>query len=426
MKTRADEQKLTQRALALAVVLASIGLSAYKEARIQGAGLLIHPFLVPMFILGAIAGLSAIKTFPRDVLGAVAGFVGWYIVSTLQAGESTGEILKILASFMTVIACALCIQTHKDFWAAALGINVAAGFMTIKGLSAGLVAYTGYNPLDHIANKNAFSLYALPAVLLGGYVVLDKRAPKWLRLGLLINGLLIAFSIFSGANRSGWLGMLLISIALAGRGQRIRGLLLTGLLGGVVYVLLHFYGQTDVVEFRLEQTRAGYSSDERRENLLVTSMRIGYENPFFGVGPQNLPYILAYRTHAPEPKVDPHNVFGHVLGGSGVIAFLAFAWLGVVTWRKPRLKVPARSPASHAMQLLRMQIVLFVVRGMFTREILYNPSFAAGFGLCLGLCLIEYRAYARAQQAARAVAKAKADGTYVEPPTLPALTPAIP
>jgi hypothetical protein len=36
-----------------------------------------------------------------------------------------------------------------------------------------------------------------------------------------------------------------------------------------------------------------------------------------------------------------------------------------------------------------MVILLFAVRGMFTREVLYSPGFAAAFGLAIGLAMIE-------------------------------------
>ena len=38
--------------------------------------------------------------------------------------------------------------------------------------------------------------------------------------------------------------------------------------------------------------------------------------------------------------------------------------------------------------LLRMLVVLWCVRGLFTREIIYNPCFAIAMGLVVGLCLL--------------------------------------
>jgi hypothetical protein len=39
-----------------------------------------------------------------------------------------------------------------------------------------------------------------------------------------------------------------------------------------------------------------------------------------------------------------------------------------------------------------MLIVLWAVRGVFTNDILYNPSCNIAIGLCIGLCLLAERA----------------------------------
>ena len=40
-----------------------------------------------------------------------------------------------------------------------------------------------------------------------------------------------------------------------------------------------------------------------------------------------------------------------------------------------------------ACALLRMMIALWFVRGQFTHEIIYSPTFGIGIGLALGYCL---------------------------------------
>lgn len=395
------DRTVSRRAIALSLVLVTIGLSAFRWARLELGTLLVHPYLVPMFLVFGVAAVGQLGRFPRDIMIAIGLFVALYLIATLPAAGAMGEMLKVFASFTTVVTCALCVRTRADFWAATLGLNAAATIMTIKGLAAGMIAYTGYNPLDDIANKNAFSLYALPPLLLGGHVILDSTAPRRLRILLGANACLVAFSIFSGANRSGWLGLIFIAVALVARGQRLRGAAILSVVGGLIYLLLTRYGTTDVLDYRIKQTQAGYHSDERREILLETSFRIGFDNPVMGTSPQRLPYELARVTHSPEPAIDPHNVFGHIVGGCGLICAAAFLWLGVVAWRRPKLSVPDGSAARQSTQLVRIAIALFAVRGMFSREILYSPSFAASFGLCIGLCAIEYGAVVRARRRPR-------------------------
>jgi len=37
---------------------------------------------------------------------------------------------------------------------------------------------------------------------------------------------------------------------------------------------------------------------------------------------------------------------------------------------------------------MRMMVILWFVRGNFTRDILFNPSFNIGLGLAIGLCML--------------------------------------
>ncbi len=82
--------------------------------------------------------------------------------------------------------------------------------LNMKGILGGATENVGYQPLSGIANKNGYSLYCLPAVLLSAYVLLNVRQSVG---GYLLHGALIlssCFILFSGANRSGWVGVLLI------------------------------------------------------------------------------------------------------------------------------------------------------------------------------------------------------------------------
>ena len=42
----------------------------------------------------------------------------------------------------------------------------------------------------------------------------------------------------------------------------------------------------------------------------------------------------------------------------------------------------------QAQRLLRMMVLLWVIRGMFTSAILYNPGFSMGLGLAVGYCAL--------------------------------------
>src|SRR5690606_37353893 len=76
-------------------------------------------------------------------------------------------------------------------------------------------------------------------------------------------------------------------------------------------------------------------------------------------------------------RLDPHNLFGYLLGGTGFFSFFFFLWFlyalirdkGLARWIR---KVP------HVREVRRMLLFflfVFLLRGVFTREILYSPTF---------------------------------------------------
>jgi len=74
-----------------------------------------------------------------------------------------------------------------------------------------------------------------------------------------------------------------------------------------------------------------------------------------------------------------------------MICFAALLGVGWTMWNlKARGggKIGRDDPLRDARRLMRMMVILWVVRGMFTREILYNPSFNIALGLTIGLCML--------------------------------------
>jgi hypothetical protein len=107
-------------------------------------------------------------------------------------------------------------------------------------------------------------------------------------------------------------------------------------------------------------------------------------------------YLMPYvgeQKYAP----DPHNVFAAIWAGTGVITSASLGWFAWSLWRKPPLllslkpamrtdsRLKATFLAPH--RLLQMALLLWIMRGLFTREILYSPAFCIGVGLCIGLCI---------------------------------------
>jgi hypothetical protein len=152
--------------------------------------------------------------------------------------------------------------------------------------------------------------------------------------------------------------------------------------------------QTEAFERRFLQTTEGTASADRyRIDLFLTSIQIGFENPLLGCSPQALPYELGRRLSSYGLQVvDPHNIFANLIGGSGLICTSAFilAALTFWFWRPPGVRRGSLEPAFlDARKFLRMALFLFAVRGLFSREVLYNPGFCMAIGLAIGLCIVE-------------------------------------
>jgi hypothetical protein len=50
--------------------------------------------------------------------------------------------------------------------------------------------------------------------------------------------------------------------------------------------------------------------------------------------------------------------------------------------------LPLAAEFARAQRLLRMMVLLWMIRGMFTSSILYNPGFSIGLGLAIGYCSV--------------------------------------
>ena len=155
------------------------------------------------------------------------------------------------------------------------------------------------------------------------------------------------------------------------------------------------FGSTEVFDERMRQTVEGNESDNLRRDILLNCLRIGLENPLIGVSPQHIQVEIGRRLpviYGEMRVIDSHNVFGHIFAASGMICFVALFALGwtLWTWRaRDGSKLTGKDdPLFDARSLLRMMVVLWVARGMFTREILYNPSFNIAVGLAIGFCLL--------------------------------------
>jgi hypothetical protein len=384
--------RLTLSGIYFFLVTLLIPLSARTAYRIQLGGLGVHPYLVLMLPLLIHVVVFRLRQFPQRTLAAMVVFTVMFGFATLGAGGAAQETVKIGASVAAVITAALAVRSDQDFRLAVLGLILGVVYLTSIGIVRGAVGFTGVDPLEG-TNENAFSLYTLAPMLLAGYICMDDKAPKWMRVILGLGLLVLAVGTFSSANRSGWLGAAVVALLLLWRGRGLRTVLFVGTMVTLAYFAFLSYGKRDVFELRYQETISGRTSDIERWHIVLATIRIGLANPILGVSPQNLKFDIGREIGLNEYR-DAHNVFGHLLGGTGLITFGCLLYMGWTLFQRPpgvaRAKPAPRQPQSKTItphRLLRMMLILWVVRGMFSSEILVAPNFCIGLGLTIGLCI---------------------------------------
>lgn len=407
-KVAEQANSLTFTGVLLLVTGLAIGLSGLRSFRPSIGGLLLQPYLIPIGLAFPFVALLRSAKFPGRPLMCALVFVAMYAFASLRS-ETTfmnpiSENIKVASALVAVFTVALLVRSRADFTFGALGLVASVAALGARGLEDETV---GERLID-VANKNSYSIYALPAVLLAGYIVLRfdwKRVSfkRWLLLPLLICAGLASYAILTGGNRSGYLGLAFIVFelfiySLLNRRFKIVGRafawILVGTSTGLVVGVLIWRQATEAFERRFEQTVEGTQSDRLRLDIAKTCVAIGMENPITGISPQQLPFEIGRRLYSQyhDEVIDPHNVYGHLIGGTGFPCCLALLATAIALWFW-RPKVPSGMQLGatffDAKSVLRMTLLLWALRGFFTREILYNPGFCMAIGLAIGLCIVE-------------------------------------
>ena len=384
------------RGYAMFVICAALLASGFESLREacsrlvlggSSGGVLVHPFLVPLALAFPLFGLSRLSILPSRFVLMFSSFAAWYFTSTFYGGVGLAEGVKIAAAILTIIAMALMVTSWEDFVAAVTGMCIAVGTLAILALAstdgAGIEVMQG-------GNRNAFSLYGLPALLLGGYVVMrGGRTSLTTRAVITVMLLAITIATMVTLNRSGWLGIAIVTAMLLPQSRRQNLILLLIAIPACFF----YFGESTRIEGirdRVVATHEGLESDHLRIELVRRSFEIALQAPLLGVSPQRLPSELATRLGYPGSQLETHNVFAHLAAGSGLPCLLLIVAIAVALWRwkpDPSLSTFERIRFIQSRSLLRMVIVLWAVRGAFTHEIIYSPTFSMAIGLSMGLCL---------------------------------------
>ena len=415
-RARASDRanSLTLTGVWLLLIGLLIGLSGLRSFRPSIGGLLLHPDLILIGLAFPFVLLTRAGKFPLGPLIASVVFAGMYTFASIGPAtpymDPISETIKVLSALMTIFTVGLLVRSRSDFVFGAMGLCGAVAALALRGLEDETI---GDRFID-AANKNSYSLYALPAVLLAGYIALrfdwkNVAFKRLLWLPTLMAAALAAYAILTGGNRSGYLGLALIVLelfiyALLNPRFKIVGRasawILIALATSAVVVVLIRRQATEAFERRFAQTVEGTGADRLRIDIVKASLEIALENPIAGTSPQKLPYEIGRQlgqlnSEYQKDYLDTHNVFAHLIGGAGFPCTLAlFATAAALWFWRPRIRPGTQLGASFydARNLLRMTLLLWAVRGLFTREVLYNPGFCIAIGLAIGLCIVEAEA----------------------------------
>lgn len=374
------------------------------EYRLSVAGLLMHPYLLAL-PLALLISKSNMRQLPNPVVIPLIAFVLIFSIASLRNTAPFSEIFKVGAAVLTFAFFATAIKSETDFRSACWGFLLCGLAIGIRGFlkseEQDISRLSGINALEGLGNKNAQSLFTLPAIFLGFILFLkyyaEKKVARMMALAIIM--FFIFVSVFLSANRSGWLGLSVIAVVfILYAGISVRSIALALLVGSLVFVAIDRYAK-DIVEHKRDQTLGGYASDRGRQQLAIQALLVGLENPVIGVGKDELHRQMATRLGLNKYGVevtDSHNLWGYLFGATGIlsmVAFLLFLWgLSRKYFSEP---VAAVRPYVKKIRFLLIGfVVLYIIRALFTREILYSPTFMGGLGLMLGYYIYQIR-YAR-------------------------------
>jgi O-antigen ligase len=119
------------------------------------------------------------------------------------------------------------------------------------------------------------------------------------------------------------------------------------------------FQQTDVALATNKQVTEAFGSAEQRKELLIESLRVTAQHPFFGVGPGNFENVSGFWRVT-------HNSYTQVSSEGGIPAFLLYAlifWTGIATLRKVRRQTRNRTRIFS--MALEASLVAYLVGSFF-------------------------------------------------------------
>ena len=222
------------------------------------------------------------------------------------------------------------------------------------------------------SNPNVIGLYAGLGVLIGIYLVADRKialAPRVLVSILLI--LLAGSAVFASGNRGGWVALVGAVGCFSAFRLRLDYKTIIPALGLLSFGALYVFSQFGVPKSRLNLLLNGYPA--LRDQVWANSYSLFLEKPIFGYGLDTKSALLQNHSIYSE-----HNIFLSVLVALGVLGLLAYCFLlFTICW--PALK------HRNAIGLSAMTYLMGV--GMFGFDFYHDKHFMICFVIASSVCL---------------------------------------
>ena len=360
--------------------------SAFLSLRFEVAGMAFHPYMVLLFPL-MFRALPRIHLFPARI-GRPAGlFLFLYVLSLIQGTGFVIQLTKISVMALTFVLIAVSVRSPSDFVAGACGLAACAAILCIRGYMRGIGNFGSINPIEG-SQKNAFSLFYLPALALCLYLVFSDDLTIRTRTFLALTIALMFSAIALSKNRSGWLttGVLLLLVFGTNR-NRIRVAVFVGLLASLAFIAADIITTEAHVTYERDATLEA-QSDNLRLQLIIRAISIGFQHPLLGVSPTRLTRMLGTIEKVGDEGIDCHNLTGYLIGGSGLFTFAAFCLFAFAMVRPPRRSshTAGDSISGQSVRILTTMTIIWLVRSQFQEDVLFSATFNAGLALCVGLC----------------------------------------
>ncbi len=369
--------------------------------RPQIGAFLLHPYLVVLMLMAVIAGLNTVVGIASRYRWAFGTYLVLFTLLSQQESLEYVEPIKLALSLFTIVILATTLRDRNEVVLATLGTTIAIGLVSLPAIVSPATSVVGAEGLaGGFGNKNAFSLYALPVIMLATHFAIDATVSKRIRIIMAVGAGLGSIAILSTGNRSGYLGLAIIGLLVVVRRRRIRDAVLVVVFGTLVFTLLTVVGSSDAFWFRVNTPTTSQKSDEVRLNIIDNAIKIGFHDPVVGVGPPNVSANIATSVgHGSDVRVigrlDAHNLYAYNFAGGGFTLLLSMLAVFLVMMLRPE-EWQSGTPPSHrardSLMLLQSLVLLFLIRAWFSEDAFTTPGFPIAFGLCIALVHLDTKA----------------------------------